>query len=134
MQVLISQLYILSNIIVIVQMTVYARGVSVLMPGEEIPTFIAHPAPPPPCPPERMSMPLHQHHATQCFNLSSSTSSSTQNQAWWSMSQEPKKNHAIFPCSFILLFFFFFPFSFLLLGRRIQMILCWYEQNLPAFM
>ncbi|CAA3009931.1 uncharacterized protein LOC111380673 [Olea europaea subsp. europaea] len=27
------------------KMTVYANGVSVLMPGEEIPTFIAHPAP-----------------------------------------------------------------------------------------
>lgn len=28
-------------------MTVYARGVSVLMPGEEVPTFIAHAAPAP---------------------------------------------------------------------------------------
>lgn len=27
------------------KITVYAQGVSVLMPGEEIPTFIAHPAP-----------------------------------------------------------------------------------------
>ncbi|KAK2982098.1 hypothetical protein RJ640_024474 [Escallonia rubra] len=35
-------------------MTIYARGVSVLMPGEEIPTFIAHPAPAP-CPSECMS-------------------------------------------------------------------------------
>ncbi|KAK2996951.1 hypothetical protein RJ639_027681 [Escallonia herrerae] len=33
------------------KMTIYARGVSVLMPGEEIPTFIAHPAPAP-CPSE----------------------------------------------------------------------------------
>ncbi|KAL2524531.1 hypothetical protein Adt_09585 [Abeliophyllum distichum] len=33
------------------KMTIYAKGVSVLMPGEEIPTFIAHPAPTP-CPPE----------------------------------------------------------------------------------
>nr|DAD22995.1 TPA_asm: hypothetical protein HUJ06_024458 [Nelumbo nucifera] len=41
-------------------MSIYASGVSVLMPGEEIPTFIAHPAPAP-CPPERMSRPLHQH-------------------------------------------------------------------------
>ncbi|KAM4103813.1 hypothetical protein ACJW30_06G107500 [Castanea mollissima] len=44
------------------KMTVYAKGVSVLMPGEEIPTFIAHPAPAP-CPPERMSLPLHQHNS-----------------------------------------------------------------------
>ncbi|RAL41790.1 unnamed protein product [Cuscuta campestris] len=29
------------------EMTVYGRGVSVLMPGEDVPTFIAHPAPPP---------------------------------------------------------------------------------------
>ncbi|KAL2457932.1 hypothetical protein Fot_55989 [Forsythia ovata] len=29
------------------KMTIYAKGVSVLMPGEEIPTFIAHPAPAP---------------------------------------------------------------------------------------
>ncbi|CAH9071451.1 unnamed protein product [Cuscuta epithymum] len=29
------------------EMTVYARGVSVLMPGEDVPTFIAHPVPPP---------------------------------------------------------------------------------------
>jgi len=43
-------------------MTVYAKGVSVLMPGEEIPTFIAHPAPAP-CPSERMSLPLHQHNS-----------------------------------------------------------------------
>ncbi|KAK2651037.1 hypothetical protein Ddye_018526 [Dipteronia dyeriana] len=40
------------------KMTVYAKGVSVLMPGEEIPTFIAHPAPPP-CPPERNLKPPH---------------------------------------------------------------------------
>lgn len=44
--------------ICIMQMTVYARGVSVLMPGEEIPTFIAHPAPVP-CPPERSTWPFH---------------------------------------------------------------------------
>ncbi|KAE8075882.1 hypothetical protein FH972_014565 [Carpinus fangiana] len=40
------------------KMTVYAKGVSVLMPGEEIPTFIAHLAPTPSCPPEHIS--LHQ--------------------------------------------------------------------------
>ncbi|KAJ4981321.1 hypothetical protein NE237_032158 [Protea cynaroides] len=44
------------------KMTVYANGVSVLMPGEEIPTFIAHPAPAP-CPPEGISRPPHQQNA-----------------------------------------------------------------------
>lgn len=39
-------------------MSVYARGVSVLMPGDNMPTYIAHPAPPP-CPPERVKWPLH---------------------------------------------------------------------------
>ncbi|KAF9590481.1 hypothetical protein IFM89_035358 [Coptis chinensis] len=42
------------------KMSVYAKGVSVLMPGEKIPTFIAHPAPAP-CPPERILWPPHQH-------------------------------------------------------------------------
>ncbi|KAG8490870.1 hypothetical protein CXB51_014742 [Gossypium anomalum] len=42
------------------QMTVYTSGVSVLMPGDEIPTFIAHPAPVP-CPPECSSLVQHQH-------------------------------------------------------------------------
>ncbi|XP_027185292.1 uncharacterized protein LOC113783373 [Coffea eugenioides] len=42
------------------KMSIYARGVSVLMPGEEIPTFIAHPAPAP-CPMEGVARPLHQH-------------------------------------------------------------------------
>ncbi|ONI10314.1 hypothetical protein PRUPE_4G040100 [Prunus persica] len=42
------------------KMTVYASGVSVLMPGDDIPTFIAHPAPVP-CPPERICLPQHQH-------------------------------------------------------------------------
>lgn len=41
-------------------MTVYAKGVSVLMPGDDIPTFLAHPAPAP-CPREHMIRPLHQH-------------------------------------------------------------------------
>ncbi|KAH7532920.1 hypothetical protein FEM48_Zijuj04G0073600 [Ziziphus jujuba var. spinosa] len=58
------------------QMTVYARGVSVLMPGEEIPTFIAHPAPVP-CPPEQITWPTHQHNT--CFGPSS-TANSTRNQ------------------------------------------------------
>ncbi|XP_008800144.2 uncharacterized protein LOC103714614 [Phoenix dactylifera] len=42
------------------KMSVYAKGVSVLMPGHDIPTFIAHPAPAP-LPPERSSWPSHQH-------------------------------------------------------------------------
>ncbi|KAI4312143.1 hypothetical protein MLD38_036987 [Melastoma candidum] len=41
------------------QMTVYTNGVSVLMPGYQVPTFIAHRAPVP-CPPERMPWPPHQ--------------------------------------------------------------------------
>ncbi|TXG55219.1 hypothetical protein EZV62_020475 [Acer yangbiense] len=55
------------------KMTVYAKGVSVLMPGEEIPTFIAHPAPPP-CPPERNLKPPHQHNPS--LSLTSSPISS----------------------------------------------------------
>ncbi|XP_077254095.1 uncharacterized protein LOC143893034 [Tasmannia lanceolata] len=51
------------------KMSIYAKGVSVLMPGQDIPTFIAHPAPPPapapaPCPPERISWPLHHNSFT----------------------------------------------------------------------
>lgn len=38
---------------------VNAREVSVVMPGDNIPTFIAQPAPVP-CPPERMPSPSHQ--------------------------------------------------------------------------
>lgn len=58
-------------------MSIYARGVSVLMPGQDIPTFIAHPAPAPapapaPCPPERISWPHHQdnHFSNSSLNLS----------------------------------------------------------------
>ncbi|KAK7252183.1 hypothetical protein RIF29_35963 [Crotalaria pallida] len=47
------------------KMSVYASGVSVLMPGDEIPTFIAHPAPAPCCP-ERISWPSHQHNTIPC--------------------------------------------------------------------
>ncbi|EYU43404.1 hypothetical protein MIMGU_mgv1a016915mg [Erythranthe guttata] len=36
-----------------------AREVSVVMPGDNVPTFIAHPAPVP-CPPERMTWHSHQ--------------------------------------------------------------------------
>ncbi|CAI9089482.1 OLC1v1024066C1 [Oldenlandia corymbosa var. corymbosa] len=53
------------------KMTVYARGVSVLMPGEEIPTYIAHPAPAP-CPPEGVEPP--RHHRTTFSHPSSSSS------------------------------------------------------------
>ncbi|TKY71650.1 hypothetical protein E2542_SST00382 [Spatholobus suberectus] len=42
------------------KMSLYASWVSVLMPGDEIPSFIAHPAPAPCCP-ERISWPSHQH-------------------------------------------------------------------------
>ncbi|KAI4371706.1 hypothetical protein MLD38_010027 [Melastoma candidum] len=41
------------------KMTVYTNGVSVLMPGDQVPTFIAHRAPVP-CLPERMPWPPHQ--------------------------------------------------------------------------
>lgn len=53
------------------KMSVYAKGVSVLMPGEDIPTFIAHPAPAP-CPPERIKWPLHQNRSRSPLNPSSS--------------------------------------------------------------
>ncbi|KAK4421238.1 hypothetical protein Salat_2074300 [Sesamum alatum] len=39
--------------------SVNAREVSVVMPGDNVPTFIAHPAPIP-CPPERLPWPSHQ--------------------------------------------------------------------------
>ncbi|KAH0984262.1 hypothetical protein GBA52_011439 [Prunus armeniaca] len=52
------------------KMTSYAKEVSVVMPGEDIPTFIAHPAPAP-CPRERAAWPLHQH--KPCLNPSSSS-------------------------------------------------------------
>ncbi|ESW20207.1 hypothetical protein PHAVU_006G189600 [Phaseolus vulgaris] len=42
------------------KMSLYASWVSVLMPGDETPSFIAHPAPAPCCP-ERISWPPHQH-------------------------------------------------------------------------
>ncbi|KAK6268824.1 hypothetical protein QUC31_012984 [Theobroma cacao] len=44
------------------KMTIYTSGVSVLMPGDEIPTFIAHPAPVP-CHPERV-LPHHQRNSS----------------------------------------------------------------------
>ncbi|GMH05415.1 hypothetical protein Nepgr_007255 [Nepenthes gracilis] len=42
------------------KMTVYSKGVSVLMPGDNIPTFIAHPAPLP-CPPDRIQLSICRH-------------------------------------------------------------------------
>ncbi|CAL0334395.1 unnamed protein product [Lupinus luteus] len=51
------------------KMSLYATWVSVMMPGDELPTFIAHPAPVPCCP-ERISWPSHQPNT-----LTSSTSS-----------------------------------------------------------
>lgn len=44
------------------QVSANAREVSVLMPGEDIPTFIANPVPVP-CPPERDPWPPHQQHS-----------------------------------------------------------------------
>ncbi|KAL0535091.1 hypothetical protein IC582_029411 [Cucumis melo] len=60
-------------------MTVYSCGVSVLMPGDHIPTYIAHPAPVP-CAPERIPWPQHQHndisYVTNSSHLTESSSSS----------------------------------------------------------
>ncbi|KAF8047013.1 hypothetical protein N665_3264s0004 [Sinapis alba] len=53
------------------KMTVYTNGVSVLMPGDDIPTFIAHPAPVP-CSTQRISSQSQHQHS------SSSDSSSIQ--------------------------------------------------------
>lgn len=61
------------------KMTVYASGVSVLMPGDAIPTFIAHPAPIP-CPPEPFRCTLHQHISLPELN-STQTSAQTLTQA-----------------------------------------------------
>ncbi|KAF2616478.1 hypothetical protein F2Q68_00040635 [Brassica cretica] len=46
------------------QMTVYANGVSVLMPGDNIPTFIAHPVPVP-HPSQHISKSQHQHSSSR---------------------------------------------------------------------
>ncbi|KAK6777227.1 hypothetical protein RDI58_023944 [Solanum bulbocastanum] len=59
------------------EMTFYANGVSVLMPGEEVPTFIAHPVPAP-SPMECTSQPLHhQNDASPSSPASTSTSHSS---------------------------------------------------------
>ncbi|KAL2341937.1 hypothetical protein Fmac_009877 [Flemingia macrophylla] len=47
------------------KMSLYGSWVSVLMPGDEVPSFIAHPAPAP-CYPERISWPSHQHSTFPC--------------------------------------------------------------------
>ncbi|EEF40899.1 uncharacterized protein At5g65660 [Ricinus communis] len=66
------------------KMTVYANGVSVLMPGDNIPTFIAHPAPVP-CPPERCS---HQLHIDSFFNPQDLSSTSNANSRLSSSSRQ----------------------------------------------
>ncbi|AEE28688.1 CTTNBP 2 amino-terminal-like protein [Arabidopsis thaliana] len=53
------------------KMTVYSNGVSVLMPGDDIPTFIAHPAPVP-CPPQNISQSQHQHGSSKDSSSSNS--------------------------------------------------------------
>ncbi|RZC65387.1 hypothetical protein C5167_009080 [Papaver somniferum] len=53
------------------KMSIYSRGVSVLMPGDKIPTYIAHPVPIP-CPPERVFWPHHQQKPTSGSSSSSS--------------------------------------------------------------
>ncbi|CAG7868581.1 unnamed protein product [Brassica rapa] len=54
-----------------VLMTVYTNGVSVLMPGDDIPTFIAHPAPVP-CPRRIISPSQHQHSSSSDSSNSNS--------------------------------------------------------------
>lgn len=63
--------------VLIMQMTVYTNGVSVLMPGDDIPTFIAHPAPVP-CPPQRISSQSQHQHSS-----SSDSSNSNSIQECW---------------------------------------------------
>ncbi|XP_013655258.2 uncharacterized protein LOC106360219 [Brassica napus] len=53
------------------KMTVYANGVSVLMPGDDIPTFIAHPVPVP-RPPQHISQSQHQHSSSRDSSNSNS--------------------------------------------------------------
>nr|GMC83838.1 uncharacterized protein LOC109158674 [Ipomoea batatas] len=58
------------------QISASAQEYSVLMPGEEMPTFIAHPAPVP-CPPERIPWPPHQQYSPPSTNIVPNPSSST---------------------------------------------------------
>ncbi|KAL9236757.1 hypothetical protein vseg_011391 [Gypsophila vaccaria] len=55
------------------KMTVYSQGLSVLMPGEATPTFIAQPLPLP-CPPDRIQWPPFEHklhpNTLQCVDRS----------------------------------------------------------------
>ncbi|CAN8311973.1 unnamed protein product [Cochlearia groenlandica] len=51
------------------KMTVYKNGVSVLMPGDDMPTFIAHPVP---CPPQHISHSHHQHSSSRDSSNSNS--------------------------------------------------------------
>ncbi|KAH1142609.1 hypothetical protein GLYMA_12G108600v4 [Glycine max] len=53
------------------KMTIYGRGVLVLMPGEQIPSFIALPAPAPCCR-EPMSWPIQVQH-NSCFRAPSAS-------------------------------------------------------------
>lgn len=53
------------------KMSIYAKGVSVLMPGHDVPTFIAHPVPSP-CPPEGISWPAHKQIPLDACSWSSS--------------------------------------------------------------
>uniref|UniRef100_M1A203 Uncharacterized protein n=1 Tax=Solanum tuberosum TaxID=4113 RepID=M1A203_SOLTU len=58
-----------------VMVSTKAREVSVLMPGEDVPTFLANPAPVP-CPPERNPWPLHQQNSLPgLLNLDSNAQS-----------------------------------------------------------
>ncbi|XP_028782543.1 uncharacterized protein LOC114738647 [Neltuma alba] len=59
------------------KMSVYSSGVSVLMPGDEIPRFIAHPAPMPWCP-ERVLWPSHDHNKPSSCSPSNPISSINQ--------------------------------------------------------
>lgn len=56
------------------KMNVYSKEVSVLMPGEDVPTFIAQPVPLP-CPPDRIQWPPPNH--VLCSNATPSDSRST---------------------------------------------------------
>ncbi|XP_065880047.1 uncharacterized protein At5g65660 [Euphorbia lathyris] len=58
------------------KMTVYANGVSVLMPGDNVPTFIAHPAPVP-CPPEQPVGCRNQLHTSSLSNPETASNASS---------------------------------------------------------
>ena len=95
-------------------MTVYTNGVSVLMPGDDIPTFIAHPAPVP-CPQRIISQSQHQH------SSSSDSSNSNSIQECWKtvffimyITHWPNKhssNHIEWSCVWHRMFFIFSRWS-----------------------